>query len=118
MSRLDTVRNQATRRAIRVRKVTRGSSERPRLSVAISNSHVSVQIIDDQNHKTLAASTSVNQKSAGKTMSEKATWVGKDIATKAKKAKVTKVSFDRGSKLYHGRVKALAEAAREEGLEF
>ena len=118
MSRLDVVRNQSKRRAMRVRKVVVGTSERPRLSVNISNLHIAAQIIDDSSHKTLVYSTTAGQKDATGTMTEKATWVGQDIAKKAKAAKIKLVAFDRGSKLYHGRVKALAEAARKEGLEF
>jgi large subunit ribosomal protein L18 len=77
-----------------------------------------VQIIDDTKAATVASSTTVGQKQATGTLSEKAIWVGADIAKKAKAAKIKQVVFDRGSKLYHGRVKALAEAARKEGLEF
>jgi large subunit ribosomal protein L18 len=85
--------------------------------VNVSNAHISAQIIDDSEGKTLAYVTTVGQKQTG-TMSEKAAWVGKEIATKAKKARVSRVVFDRGSRLYHGRVKALADSARENGLEF
>lgn len=105
------------RRAHRVRTVVRGTSERPRLSVTVSNLHVSAQIIDDSTGKTIAHSTTIGQKQTG-SMVEKASWVGSEIAKKAKAAKVNKVAFDRGSNLYHGRVKALADAAREQGLEF
>jgi large subunit ribosomal protein L18 len=118
MSRLSITRHQKDRRAIRNRARVMGTTERPRLSVHVSNLNVSVQIIDDSANKTLMQSTSAGQKEVTGTMTEKATWVGKDIAKKAKAAKITKVSFDRGSKRYHGRVKALAEAARAEGLEF
>lgn len=118
MNRLDLTRQQAQRRAARVRKVVRGTTQQPRLSVKVSNVHVSVQIIDDTTGKTLVQSSSIGEKTATGTMTDKAVWVGKDIAKKAKTAKITRVSFDRGSKLYHGRVKALADAAREEGLEF
>lgn len=107
----------AFRRANRVRATVKGSAERPRLSVTISNLHVSAQIIDDETGKTLAYSTTVGQKVAGN-MTAKAEWVGSAIAKKAKAAKVNKVVFDRSSKQYHGRVKALAEAARKGGLEF
>lgn len=101
----------------RIRARVNGTAERPRLSVFISNRHVSAQIIDDAANKTLVASTSVKSAAKG-TLTEKATWVGKDIATKAKKAKITHVVFDRGGRKYHGRVAALADAARKEGLEF
>lgn len=106
-----------TLRARRVRAKVSGTAERPRLSVTISNLHVSAQLIDDVTGKTLAAATTVGAKAAG-TLTEKAAGVGTDIAKKAKKAKVTKVVFDRNGRQYAGRLKALADAAREEGLEF
>jgi large subunit ribosomal protein L18 len=102
----------------RIRARVSGTSERPRLSVFISGRHVSAQIIDDTKHKTIVAATTIGSKVAKGTMSEKAAWVGNEIATKAKTAKVKAVVFDRGGRLYHGRVKALADAAREKGLEF
>jgi large subunit ribosomal protein L18 len=101
-----------------VRANITGTSERPRLTVFISNTHVAAQIVDDTKHTTLAAASTVGQKSVKGTMTEKAAWVGTEIAKKAKTAKVKQVVLDRGSKLYHGRVKALADAARKEGLEF
>jgi len=101
----------------RVRSVVQGTAVRPRLSVTISNLHVSAQLIDDTTNTTLGAATTIGSKASG-TMTEKAASVGTDIAKKAKAAKITAVVFDRGSKLYHGRVKALADAARKEGLEF
>ena len=118
MSRLDVTRQQKERRAIRNRARINGTAERPRMSIHISNMNVSVQIIDDSTHKTLVQSTTVNQKDAKGSMTEKAVWAGTDAAKKAKAAKITKVTLDRGSRRYHGRVKALAEAARAEGLEF
>lgn len=102
----------------RIRSVVSGTPERPRLSVFVSSRHISAQLIDDTAHKTLAAVSTVGQKAATGTLSEKAAWVGAEIAGKAKTAKVTKVVFDRGGRQYHGRVKALADAAREKGLEF
>ncbi|MDL2342490.1 MAG: 50S ribosomal protein L18, partial [Patescibacteria group bacterium] len=101
----------------RIRAVVSGTPERPRLHVFISNQHISAQIIDDSTHKTLASATTVGQKTTG-TMTEKAVAIGTEIATKAKSAKITAVVFDRGGKLYHGRVAALADAARKSGLEF
>ncbi len=101
----------------RVRAVVQGTAVRPRLSVTVSNLHVSAQLIDDVAGKTIAAATTIGGKATG-SMTEKAAIVGADIAKKAKAAKVKAVVFDRGSKLYHGRVKALADAARKEGLEF
>lgn len=105
-------------RAHRVRATVSGTADRPRLSVKISNLHISAQIINDETHTTLAAASTVGQKTVTGTMTERAAWVGAEIAKAAKAAKVTKVVFDRGGKLYHGRVKALADAAREKGLEF
>ncbi|MEX0668210.1 MAG: 50S ribosomal protein L18 [Candidatus Saccharimonadales bacterium] len=108
-----------------MRKVTKrtiyGTTERPRLSVNISNRQVTAQIIDDDNGKTLAYSTSLTDGAKTKakaSMSDKAALVGSDIAKKALKLDLKQVVFDRGTKLYHGRVKAIADAAREEGLEF
>ena len=102
----------------RVRAAVSGTSERPRLTVFISNLHVSAQIIDDTKQHTLASATSVGAKGQKGTLSEQAALVGKDIAKKAKAKKVTKVVFDRNGRQYAGRLKALADAARQEGLEF
>ena len=104
-------------RANRTRAKLHGTAERPRLSVNISNKHIIAQLIDDDAMKTLAYATTVGSKIEG-TMTEKAAKIGKEIAEKAKKAKVKAVVFDRGSKLYAGRMSALADAARKEGLEF
>jgi large subunit ribosomal protein L18 len=117
MDRLKHKQVSANRRAKRVRSVVSGTSGRPRLAVSISNLHVVAQIIDDSQGKTLAYTTSVGEK-VGPSLTDKAVWAGSDIAQKAKKAKVKKIVFDRSSRKYHGRVKALAEAAREGGLEF
>ncbi len=108
--------NQSLRKG-RVRKAVSGTAERPRLTVTISNMHVSAQVIDDIKMHTLAASSTVASSAKG-TMSEKAAWVGADIAKKAKKAKISQVVFDRNGRHYAGRLKALADAARNEGLEF
>ncbi len=102
----------------RIRSVVSGTTIRPRLSVYVSNMHVTAQVIDDTTHKTVAYVTTVGQKTATGTMSDKAAWVGTEVAKKAKAAKISAVVFDRGGRLYHGRVKALAEAARKAGLEF
>lgn len=102
----------------RVRSTVIGSAERPRLSVRISNVHVHAQIINDETGTTLVSSTTATAKDVKGSLSDKAVWVGKDIAAKAKKAKITKVVFDRNGRKYHGRLKALADAAREGGLEF
>lgn len=104
-------------RKSRVRSKVTGTTERPRLTVTISNKHVSAQIIDDAKQHTVAASTTVGTKQTG-TMTEQAAFVGGDIAKKAKKAKVTAVVFDRNGRQYAGRLSALADAARKEGLEF
>ena len=104
-------------RANRTRAKIHGTAERPRLTVHFSNLHIVAQIIDDDKKVTLAYATTVGAKMTG-TKTEKAAKIGEEIAKKAKAVKVTKVVFDRGSKLYAGRMKALAEAARKEGLEF
>lgn len=101
----------------RVRAKVTGTTERPRLTVTISNVHVSAQLIDDSKGHTIAAATSVGTKTIG-TKTELAAKVGADIAKKAKKAKVTAVVFDRNGRQYAGRLSALADAARKEGLEF
>ncbi len=114
-------RNDARKaRHARVRKNISGSAEIPRLNVFRSNSNIFAQIIDDNLGKTLVSASSIDKElkleNGGNV--EAATKVGELIAKRAKKAKITKVVFDRGGYLYHGRVKALAEAARENGLEF
>ena len=106
-----------TLRAARVRAKVSGTAERPRMSVTISNKHVSAQLIDDVNGKTVAASTTVGSKQTG-TMTEQCAFVGADIAKKAKKKKITAVVFDRNGRKYAQRLAALADAARKEGLEF
>jgi large subunit ribosomal protein L18 len=117
MSRISHKVENLARRKYRIRSTVSGTAERPRLTVSISNQHVSAQVIDDTTHKTLAHATTVGKKATG-TMTEKAAMVGAEIAKKAKTAKVKKVVFDRNGRLYHGRIKALADAARAEGLEF
>ncbi len=104
-------------RKARVRSVVHGTAERPRLTVYISHIHVSAQLIDDVAGQTLAAATTVGKKTTG-SMTEKAAIIGKEIAAKAKKNKITSVVFDRNGRQYAGRLKALADAARKEGLEF
>jgi large subunit ribosomal protein L18 len=108
--------NRSLRKA-RVRAKVSGTAERPRLSVTISNVHVSAQLIDDVKGHTLASATTVGAKATG-TMTEKCAIIGTEIAKKAKKAKVTAVVFDRNGRQYAGRLSALADAARKEGLEF
>lgn len=104
-------------RAKRTRAKIHGTAERPRLSVHISNQHIAAQIIDDDKSATLVYATTIGSKLTGN-KTEKAAAIGKEIAEKAKKAKIKTVVFDRGAKLYAGRLSALADAARKEGLEF
>ncbi|HDZ15412.1 MAG TPA: 50S ribosomal protein L18 [Pricia sp.] len=104
----------------RIRKVSSGTAERPRLSVFRSNSEIYTQVIDDTKGVTLAAVSS-RDKALAETKGNKtevATEVGKAIAEKCKSAGIEKVAFDRGGNLYHGRVKSLADGAREAGLKF
>ena len=113
----------ATRRFVheRIRKKVQGTAERPRLNVYRSVNHIYVQLIDDLAGKTLiAASSAVGKKGLRKTGGNVASAkeIGKAIAEKAKSKGISKVVFDRGGYLYHGRVKALADAAREGGLQF
>jgi large subunit ribosomal protein L18 len=102
----------------RVRSVVSGTTERPRLSVTISNRHIIAQVIDDTQHKTVAYVSTVGTKAVKGSMVERSEWIGTEIAKKAKAAKVSAVVFDRGGRIYHGRVQALADAARKAGLEF
>ena len=109
------------RRTRRVRTALRSvSSGKPRLSVHRSGKHIYAQVIDDKAGQTLAAASTLDKELKGKTNATKdgAAAVGKAIAERAKKAGVSAVVFDRGGFLFHGRVKALADAAREGGLEF
>lgn len=101
----------------RVRARVNGTADRPRLTVFISNKHISAQIIDDTKGITIVSATTVGTKLAG-SMTELAAKVGSDIAKKAKKAKINAVVFDRNGRQYAGRLSALADAARKEGLEF
>ena len=104
----------------RIRKVVSGTEARPRLSVFRSNKEIYAQIVDDVTGKTISASSSRDKdvSSAKGTKTEIAALVGKSVAEKALKAGVSTISFDRGGYLYHGRVKSLAEGAREAGLKF
>ena len=106
------------RRRRRVRTALRArAGDKPRLSVHRTGKHIYAQIIDDAQGRTVAAASTLGAKSSGANV-DAAVQVGKDIADAAKKAGVTTVVFDRGGFLFHGRVKALADAAREGGLEF
>ena len=110
------------RRKFSIRKTLSGTAERPRLSVFRSDKHIYAQVIDDIAGRTLASASSVltdvrgDLKNGGNIAAAKA--VGKAIADKAKAAGITQVAFDRGGRMYHGRIKALADAAREGGLKF
>jgi large subunit ribosomal protein L18 len=112
------MRQRRQRRHKRVRKDVFGTAERPRLVVFRSNRGISAQLIDDTAGRTLAAASSHDLKDDKRTKADQATEVGKLLAEKAKTANVKTAVFDRGGYLYHGRVKALADAAREGGLAF
>lgn len=101
----------------RIRARITGTKNRPRMSVFISDKNISVQLIDDDSQKTLVYASTVGSKAKG-TMTERAASVGSEVATKAKSAKIKQVVLDRNGRLYHGRIKALADAARAGGLEF
>ncbi len=118
MDRLAHVKQRVGLRKRRIRSTISGTSVRPRLSVHISHKHISVQIIDDSKSTTLLSVTTVGNKTLGGNMTEKSTWIGTEIGKKAKAAKIKQVVFDRNGRLYHGRVKAIADNARQEGLEF
>lgn len=110
------------RRHRRIRGKVKGSPERPRLAVFRSNEHIYAQIIDDTQHQTLAAASTLepdlkSNLASGATC-EASAQVGKLIAVRSLEKGISKVVFDRGGNLYHGRIKALAEAAREAGLDF
>ncbi len=112
-------RDARLRRHNRVRKHVRGSADRPRLAVFRSNRHISAQVIDDRAGTTLAAASTLEADLRdGSSNRDAAAKVGKLVAERAKDAGVERVVFDRGGFLYHGRVAAVAEAAREAGLEF
>jgi large subunit ribosomal protein L18 len=117
-----TARHPRLARHIRLRKKVSGTTERPRLAVFRSHTHIYAQIIDDTSGRTLQSASSLDLKrndSDGEgTKTDWSRRVGAEIAKKAKENGITKVVFDRGGNNYHGRVKALAEAAREEGLVF
>ena len=114
---LEHKRYKQTQRRGRARRHAHGTAERPRLSIHVSQKHISAQIINDDLGQTIAYATTAGQKTTGP-LSEKAVWTGAEIAKKAQKAKVKRVVFDRGERKYHGRIKQLAEAARAGGLEF
>ena len=110
-----------TKRALRVRRNLQGTAERPRLSVFRSSKHIYAQVIDDVSGTTLASASTVAKDLRGNldgTKTDAAKKVGALLAEQCKSKSITKVVFDRGGFLYHGRVKALADAAREAGLDF
>jgi large subunit ribosomal protein L18 len=106
------------RRRRRIRGSVRGTEARPRLSVFRSNARIYAQVIDDTTGRTLAAASSIEKNLRTVSKADASARVGALVAERAKAAGVTKVVFDRGGYLYHGRVKALADAAREGGLDF
>src|SRR5262245_57368444 len=122
MNRRKTPRAARTRRHIRVRKRVSGTGQKPRLAVFRSLTHIYAQVIDDVKRVTIASASdveaSVKGDAAGKKKSDVATLVGTLVAARAKEKGVAAVVFDRGGYPFHGRVKALAEAAREAGLQF
>jgi large subunit ribosomal protein L18 len=112
-----TKRNEIRQRIhARIREKLSGTTERPRLNVYRSLNHIYAQVIDDAQGVTIASASTIKLKTGGNVAAAKE--IGKTIAERAKEKGVTKVVFDRGGFLYHGRIKALADAAREAGLEF
>jgi large subunit ribosomal protein L18 len=111
------VLQQVQRRRARVRAKVSGTAERPRLSVRITDRNITAQVIDDTKGTTLAYATTIGRDLKG-TLTERATIIGTEIGKAAKAKKITKIVFDRGSRIYHGRLDALATAARNAGLEF
>jgi large subunit ribosomal protein L18 len=115
---VQTKRQQRIRRRRRVRAKVRGSAERPRISVFRSNRGISAQMVDDVSGTTIAAVSWTESELKGLSAMEQATKAGELLAARGKKAGVSACVFDRGGYRYHGRVKALADGAREKGLEF
>jgi large subunit ribosomal protein L18 len=118
MSYQDDKNRSRARRATRVRSKVRGTADRPRLSVFRSNRAIWAQVIDDGTGRTLASAGSIHVTEKGLSKKDQAAKVGAILAERAKAAGVGRVVFDRGPYLYHGRVKALADGAREGGLDF
>lgn len=103
----------------RIRAKINGTAQRPRLCLSLSLKHARAQLIDDTTAKVIASVSTESAKDLqGKSMTQKAEWLGEKIADAGKKANVKQVVFDRGGKIYHGRVKAFADSARKQGLEF
>lgn len=123
MNRIALKNKRYERRNRRVRKNITGTTERPRLTVFRSAEHIYAQIIDDTTARTIASASTTDREvkakfAGGMSKSDKCKLVGQVLAERAKSAKVNSVAFDRNGFLYHGRIKALAEAAREGGLDF
>jgi large subunit ribosomal protein L18 len=110
-------RRARVRRHLRVRRKVLGTPERPRLAVYRSNRHIYAQLVDDQAARTLAAASDLDASGGGTKKTDRARKVGEAIARRAKDIGVERAVFDRGGRLYHGRVKALADGAREGGLQ-
>lgn len=114
--------NSINKAKLRIRQKVKGTSQRPRLSIFRSNNHIYAQLIDDTQGKTILSSSSIDKTIAASLQSgstcEASILVGQTIAKKSLENKISEVVFDRGGRLYHGRIKALAEAARNEGLNF
>ncbi len=121
MAKIDKI-SRLEKRKIRIRSRVSGTADRPRLAISRTNKNTYAQIIDDEKMVTLSAVSSltkdIKDKIAGKNKTEEAAIIGEEIARRAISEGIKKVAFDRGGHLYHGRIKALAEAARKAGLEF
>ena len=116
---IKTLKDYRTRRHLRLRKTLKGSAETPRMAVFVSNKHLYVQFIDDEASKTLASTSTLCEELSGSKLNvETAKKVGALAAKIAQEKGISQVVFDRGGFAYHGRVKALADAAREAGLKF
>ena len=111
-------KDQRAKRHLRLRQRVIGSVERPRMSICVTNKHMYVQFIDDAAGKTLVSASSVEKGFEGGSNCDAAKKIGQTVAERALKAGIEEVVFDRGGYIYHGRVKALAEGAREGGLKF
>jgi large subunit ribosomal protein L18 len=120
MSKAQKLREGRIRRHRRVRKKVRGTADRPRLAVFRSNNHITAQVIDDVTGRTLAAASTTEKdlRSGATGNKDAAKKIGNLVADRAKAAGVSKVVFDRGGFMYHGRIAAVADGARENGLEF
>ena len=122
MPKIKTLREARIRRHLRLRQRVQGTDARPRLCVFRSLNHIYAQVVDDTNGVTLAAASTqdkdIRAETAGRRKSERSRLVGAAIAQKALNGGITTVVFDRGGYRYHGRIKAVAEAARENGLQF